>query len=303
MRRVQYLFIRRWQRIVLFVGLGCLTIGSGLLWLVGGELCRSANRIVGPPPGDLPLESVAFESQSGSMVQAWYGYQNGSAATVVLVHPLRGDRRTMMSRARLLWDGGFSLLLIDLQGHGETKGENITFGYLEKHDVTAAARFAKATQPQHRIGIIGWSLGGAAAILALPRDVDAMVLESVYPTIDKAVANRLRIRLGSAGTLFSPLFLGQLNPRLGVNRSELRPVDAIASLGCPTLLLAGNEDAHTPAEESQELLHHAREPKELVFFPGAEHVDLFAYDSQLYKQKVISFFTKHLTANVVLERL
>ena len=73
----------------------------------------------------------------------------------------------MTDRARLLQRYGFSVLLIDLQGHGETLGEAITFGYRESRDVTAALAWLKSsTGPPRRIGIIGCSLGGATTPLA-----------------------------------------------------------------------------------------------------------------------------------------
>ena len=43
----------------------------------------------------------------------------------------RADRSTMVTRAKLLQHHGYSVLLVDLQAHGETPGKQITFGALE----------------------------------------------------------------------------------------------------------------------------------------------------------------------------
>jgi len=63
-----------------------------------------------------------------------------------------------------------------------------------------------------------------------PLEADALVLESVYPDIDAALANRLRAGLGRvAGPLLTPLlvpvFKLLLPPILGVTPDELRPID------------------------------------------------------------------------------
>ncbi|MDG2359568.1 MAG: hypothetical protein P8M20_07945 [Planctomycetaceae bacterium] len=63
----------------------------------------------------------------------------------------------------LLHGEGYSVVMIDLQAHGEIFGTQITSGHLEKHDARAAVEFARN---QHSNESIGVSLGGAYALLA-----------------------------------------------------------------------------------------------------------------------------------------
>ena len=157
----------------------------------------------------------------------------------------------MVQRARVLHQHGFAILLFDLQAHGESSGGRITFGRLEGLDAAAAVRFVRGRLPGERVGVIGVSLGGAAAVLG-PESlrVDALVLESVYPSIDAALANRLRAGLGSvAGPLLTPLlapaFKLLLPPVLGVTPAELRPVDRIREVRAPVLVASGDADDRT----------------------------------------------------------
>jgi len=54
--------------------------------------------------------------------------------------------------------------------------------------------FIHAVDPQDHVAIIGSSLGGVAALLATsPLKVDVLVLEAVYPTIEIATRNRMKI--------------------------------------------------------------------------------------------------------------
>ena len=73
-------------------------------------------------------------------------------------------------------------------------------------DARAAVAFIRERLPRERIGAIGSSLGGAAALLGpAPLPVDALVLESVYPDIGSAIANRVRVVLGSTlGEIAAP---------------------------------------------------------------------------------------------------
>jgi fermentation-respiration switch protein FrsA (DUF1100 family) len=54
-----------------------------------------------------------------------------------------------------------------MQGQGETPGTAITFGLRESADVVAAIAWIKKEAPARRVGVLGCSQGGAAALLAL----------------------------------------------------------------------------------------------------------------------------------------
>ena len=265
----------------------------GMSWLVAGTLVAPANHPVGPPPNGFQVEPVAIHSGSGSTLAAWFAPSNGATATVILLHPIRGDRLAMLGRAELLRDAGYATLLVDLQGHGASPGKNITAGFRERLDVVATVDFARTKNPDHKIGIVGWSLGGAAALLASPLDIDVIVLESVYPTISEAVHNRVSMRLGPLSHVVAPALLVQLKPRLGFSPSQLRPIDHIDAVGCPVLVASGDCDLHTTLAETRRLYEAALEPKSLVIFEGASHNDLLAYDRNKY-QEIFAFLDSHL---------
>lgn len=277
--------LRKWTMIVSLIGGLAVAVA---VWWVGGALVAPANRIVGSPPLDFAAESVEIPSASGSILAGWYLPIADSKATVVLLHPIRSDRRSMLSRARIFRDRGYSTLLVDLQAHGESPGDAITVGYVERHDVRAVVDFVRNQTPDHRIAIVGRSLGGAATILANP-EIDALVIESVYPTVAEAVHNRVEMRVGPLHHLVAPLLLIQLKPRLGISPQKLRPVEQLSSIQCPVLVAAGDVDQHTPLEESQRMFDAANEPKSFVVFQGAGHEDLLAYDPEKYESEIVAF--------------
>lgn len=281
---------RKWCYVTIAVGvLATLAIA----WFVGGRLVAPANRIVGSPPSDFPATNVLIESESGTTLAGWYLKLPDSDATAILFHPIRGDRRSMLSRARLLQKHGYSTLLVDLQAHGESAGESITLGYLEKHDVHAAVDFVREADEHQKIAIIGRSLGGASVVFANP-DVDVIVLESVYPTLTEAVHNRIQMRLGLLHHVIAPLLLCQLNPRLSVSPQQLRPIDGLDRIRCPVLITAGDCDEHTTIVETNRLFLAAKEPKKLVVFEGAKHVDLLAHDPSKYEKEIIGYVNQSI---------
>ena len=119
-------------------------------------------------------------------------------------------------------------------------------------------------------------------------DVDALVLESVYPTIGEAVRNRVSKRLGALSDVLAPALLVQLKPRLGISPSQLCPIEHVAKVDCPVLIASGDCDAHTTLPETERLFAAAREPKQLIIFEGAAHDDLLAHDRERYGE-IVSF--------------
>ena len=248
---------------------------------------------IGDLPDDLPGESVLIPSASGSTLHGWF--VPGHDGVVVLLHGVHANRRSMLGRARLLHDAGFSVLLFDFQANGESPGSHVTFGYLESRDAQAAVDYVRSRLPGERVGVIGTSMGGAAAILAQPAlQVDALVVEAVYPDLDRAVANRLSMRFGAPARLVAPVLTLQLRPRLGISTSDLRPIERVGHLPIPKLFIAGSLDEHTPIDESQALFDAASEPKALWIVDGARHVDFNAFAPDEYKRRVLEFLVANL---------
>lgn len=287
--------VRRWTMgLVLLCGI----VGLAGVYRAGSLLIAPAPSTVDPVPDDLPLAEVRFDSRSDSTLSGWLISSSSSCAAVVLMHGIRANRRSMLGRARFLFEAGYDVLLFDFQAHGESSGEQITFGYLEKLDAEAAVAYMKAVRPNARVAVIGTSLGGVAAILSAPNlDADAVIVEAVYPTIERAAQNRLSLQFGVLAELLAPALLIQMNARLGFGPEELRPIDHIASLGAPVFVIAGSDDQRTLAAESRALFGQARDPKEFWLIEGAGHTDFHRYAGADYVTRALSFLRQHLACS------
>jgi alpha-beta hydrolase superfamily lysophospholipase len=268
-----------------------LAVAAALL--AGSIICTPAPAVVGAPPPDLAVEPVSFESTSGSRLAGWFIAGEPHHGAVLLLHGVRGSRLAMLGRARMLNARGFAVLLFDFQAHGESPGSQITFGFLESRDARAAFDHLRRRVPGERIGVLGTSLGGAAAILSDPPiTADAMVLEAVYATLDEALENRLALYLGSFGRYLSPALMWQIEPRLGVDAADMKPAERIERVHTPLLLIAGDADRHA---KMQRIYAAANEPKELWVIPGARHVDFHRFIPAEYERRVTKFFSERLS--------
>ncbi len=266
-------------------------------------------RLVAPYPvslGDVPnalagAQTITFGSRSGSVLRGWFlPPTRAGGGGVVLAHGYHTTRGMFVRRAAYLHQKGFGVLLFDFQASGESPGAHITLGGLEGLDLQSAVAEMHRRLPGERIGALGVSMGGAAIILAPgPVPIDAAVIESAFPTIDSALRNRLLASLPGPvapvmTTILTPLLEAMMRPVLDYGPADLRPVDHIADLGAPLLLLAGTEDRRTTIAESEDLVRHAREPKQFWAVDGAGHVDLEKFDPAAYWDHVLPFLTQHL---------
>lgn len=278
----------------LIVTVMLLVLGLVMIWVIAGSLVAAHPVKVGDPPADLPATNITLDSRSGHSITGWHIRSVDRRGVIVLLHPYRGSRLSMLNRARLLYTEGYSVIMIDFQSHGESPGNRVTIGYLESHDAKAAIDFAKTVHPNEPIGVIGFSMGGAATLLASPLDMDAVVLESVYPDIATAVRNRVRVKLGAFAALPTQLLLMQMKPRMGISVSEMRPIAHLKNIGCPVFIMSGTDDAHTTANDTKIMFEAAVEPKQLWMVDGAHHEDLQDFAGNEYEQRILQFLRQHL---------
>jgi alpha-beta hydrolase superfamily lysophospholipase len=278
--------MRRWLRWAVGIAGGVVVATGVIAWSLGSMFIAAANHRVHMPP-EFGATGLQIRGD-GRMIAASFRDAGPDTPVVLLLHGMGGDRRSTVPRARKLVARGFSVLMIDLQAHGETPGDRITLGWRESSDVQDALDWIHARMPQRRVGVIGVSLGGAAYLLqAETAHVDALVLEAVHPDLRRAVVNRV-------GRAFSPLLLVQIKPRLGVRVDELDPIRHIANVRAPVLVVGGALDANTTEADTRALFAAARPPKEIWILPRAAHEDFSMVDGDGYDTHVVAFLERWL---------
>ncbi|HYE73486.1 MAG TPA: hypothetical protein VEF04_09145 [Blastocatellia bacterium] len=155
--------------------------------------------------------------------------------------------------------------------------------------------YLRSRLANEKVGVIGVSLGGAAALLAQPKlNADAMVVEMVFSTLHRAITNRMEMWFGGFGESLTPLLCWQLQPRLGIDEASVCPVDRVGQVTAPLFVIGCSEDQHTKLEETQQLFAAARSPKQLWVINGASHVDPHSFARAEYEQRVLEFFAHYL---------
>ena len=260
------------------------------VWAAGTKLSSPATTKVGPPPEGHTVENIVFDG-----VHGWFFPAARNHTCMLLLHGIRSNRKEMVDIALFLKDKGYASLVIDLQAHGESSGQAITFGYRESSSAHSAFNFLKTEKTCKKVVAIGRSLGAASSLLGpKPIDADGFILEAVYSNIKTAVQNRLEIHFGAIGKIIAPLFYYQIPLRLGIKLEELQPLAAIKNIQAPVLILSGTQDKRTKVSEAQAIFEEAPHPKQFVAIADAAHVNLYKFNPEQYEKVVLDFLANTL---------
>jgi pimeloyl-ACP methyl ester carboxylesterase len=266
-------------------------IGS---WVAGSILIAPAKANI-VKPDDLFADDIVMTSALGDTIRGWWLAGSNESPSVIVVHGVNANRLAMLGRAKLYRRRGYSVFIFDLPAHGESSGEHISFGTRESSAVSEALRWVRANKPGKRVGVDGVSLGGASVLLRQEHiGFDAIVLEAVFPDIHRAILNRLTDRFGALGYALEPLLTIQLITRLHEWPSDLEPINQIAKVKAPILLIGGEKDRLTTINETRELFDKAMEPKSLWIVPGSGHADFLQSHAPEFERIVVNFFDQYL---------
>lgn len=254
-------------------------------------------------PSDVALryEPVRFESTADRIpLQGWYLPSRGERA-IIIVHGISQNRWNVWERtpqkAELLVEHGFDVLVFDLRGHGESAGDRLGFGWLERNDVLGAVEYVKTRGiPPGGIGVLAHSYGAAGALVAaaIDSDIAAVVADSAFADMRPLLNDEVRLR--GFPPMFGPGIALVGSHMYGVDLTEIAPVRHVANIAPrPILFIHGAADERISFQNSQQLFaaaHHQGD--ELWIVPGAAHVQAFAAEPEVYAQKVLALFDANL---------
>ena len=267
-----------------------------------------------PDEYGLPYEEVAFSPRGDEwadiVLRGWIIEHEGQpgpreALTMILVHGLNSNRTgdNALDLTRRLFDLGFSVLLFDLRAHGESDGDQLAAGYFEKRDVLGAFDFLVLRGvPSGRVGVVGWSMGAATALLAAADEpaIRAVVADSAFADVQDLIAQetaRSTVFPEWAVPLFIPGMKAMSGILYGIDVGAVAPERAVAALDYPILLIHGVADSRIPVEQSVRIHASAPAASELWLLSGTEHADAFLDAPDEYVERVDAYLRNRLVGS------
>lgn len=255
----------------------------------GKEWCRQQH-----------MQDCYIKSIDGLALHACYLPAENPKRFVLLSHGYKGSGfGDFAYTARFLHENNCNLLFIDQRCCGESKGSYITFGAMEQYDVQKWAYYiARHNRAKLPIYLYGESMGAASVLMAsghrLPHEVKGLVADcgfrSMKGQMQDMAANWFHLKWVGLMLFRLDLFCAVL---AGFRMKDADTAKAMKINKRPVLFFHGKEDTYVDHKNSLHNYSICQAPKELVIVPGARHLCSAYADPELYRKKLLGFFTKY----------
>jgi uncharacterized protein len=251
----------------------------------------------------MKYEDVTLSARiDGLKIAAWYipADENQPAeksSAIVLVHGWNASRTNAFNQhfldlAEALHKAGFSIIMIDTRGHGQSGDSKFTFGRLERRDVLAAVDYLlKRGHTSGKIGLIGTSMGAASVIGAAVEDqaVGAVATDSLFAEIYPVVQGLWVDQSGLPMAFIYPTRWMYFVEN-GWDLASARPVDEIVKIAPrPLFLIHCEQDSYIPQVQFQQL-EQAAPWAQTWSVEQCRHAEIYEFVPDEYNQKMVSFF-------------
>lgn len=190
---------------------------------------------------------------------------------------------------------GFAMLLPDARAHGQSEGEYIGFGCLDRKDALVWINWViQELGEDVEIVLHGTSMGGATVLMTsgldLPPQVKGIVSDCGF-TSPKEVFTHV---LNSMYHLPAfPAIQGAdiINKKLaGYGMDECNAKREVAHAKVPILFIHGSNDTFVPCKMCHEIYDCCASPKKKLIVDGAAHAESYYKDMEKYEQALTEFF-------------
>lgn len=194
---------------------------------------------------------------------------------------------------------GFAMLLPDARAHGQSEGEYIGFGCLDRKDALVWIKWV-VQEPGEDVEIVlhGTSMGGATVLMAsgleLPAQVKGIVSDCGFTSPKEVFTHVLNTMYHLPAF---PAIQGAdiLNKKLaGYGMDECNAKREVAKAKVPILFVHGSNDTFVPCKMCHEIYDCCAAPKKKLIIEGAAHAESYYKDTEKYEQALNEFFEEVL---------
>lgn len=262
--------------IALVSGAMLVTLALNLMIRLGLRAPRVRAR-TDPSICGLPFRDVRLATANNKFLHGWFVPANcQSSPALIVLHGWGGNSEMMLPLADPFYRAGYALLFIEARNHGASDSDSFSSLPRFAEDLESALDWLQR-QPETdpgRIGLIGHSLGAAAALLLASRRGDVAAVVSLASFAHpEAVMRRYLAARSVPFVPFGWYTLRYVQRVIGYRFAEIAPQNTIRKITCPVLLAHGREDTRVPVEDAHLILAGSANERTHLLLVAGDHED------------------------------
>lgn len=199
-----------------------------------------------PSNYQLHYEPISLKTKDNVHIAAWYlPAKIKTNHAIIVLHGYPADKGDVLPSTLFLHEK-FNLLYLDFRYFGQSGGRYSTIGKLEVLDLLSAVEYLHQTKNMTEIGVWGFSMGGAVAIMgaAQTKLIKSIVVISPYARLDWIAEEYFKIPL--LRYPLSKCISWWAYFVLGMDINEISPAKSIRHLSIPVFLVYSKTDNVIP---------------------------------------------------------
>ena len=237
------------------------------------------------------LENVYILSRDGLYLHAFYlAADKPSDRIAIFHHGFTSHAVDNAAHAKFFHEQGYEVLLLDLRAHGESEGEYVGFGVLDRFDTLEWVRYVRERFGKNiKIVLHGTSMGGATVLMALglpeiQETVSAVIADCAYTSPADVFSSVIQKDYHLPPSAIIRLTSARSRRVAGYSFDEYSTLDALKDNRVPVLFIHGKEDKFVPTWMSQMNYDFCPSKKRLLFVENAGHGSSVFENLPLYEQ-------------------
>ncbi len=242
----------------------------------------------------LPYEPLNLKSPYDYIINGRL-YPNDSDKYIIIVHGITMNIYGALKYLPFFYKKGFNVVVFDLRNHGETGGENTTYGYFEKWDLKTITDYLfKKFGKDISVGLHGESMGGTISMLymAMDKRIRFGVIDCAFSDLPELLLLKLRQDTNLNSKKMINLVNLFIKIRAGFSIEDVSPLKELPTIHQPILFIHGSKDDYVPTMMTKAMYSFKMDKKFMYIVEGAEHGTSMATDPDQYDEKITDFLNK-----------
>ncbi|MGN0612871.1 MAG: alpha/beta hydrolase [Porcipelethomonas sp.] len=229
---------------------------------------------------------IPAEQPSGKIVIGFHGYTSKGM-------------NDFPSHAQFFNSLGFDVLIPDLRAHGDSEGDYVGFGILDRYDCLEWIRYInKRFDGGKKILLHGTSMGGTTVLMTsgfeeVQKSVTAIIADCAFTSPYEIFVHVLK-----KDYHLPPFPIMNINDKMclskaGYSFNEYSTIEALKTNKIPVLFIHGKDDKFVPTWMTEKNYETAVCEKQLLWVEGAGHGSSVYENKPLYEKTEAEFVKKY----------